>query len=80
MIIICFLYCVGIIVAYPRHKKWLLENDMMHPGGADWRRIDMIKCSATCFMFWWFILCYYAFEHADDIIDDIRWLHEKTKL
>lgn len=75
-------WVIGWLVAYPRHKKYLLEESTGYGRWTPmkWTNLEMIKCFATCLWAWWIVLGYYLLVKVGEFIDDWKWLHKRSKI
>ncbi len=88
LIIIGLIQLVGWISAYPRHKKWMLEQNEVtgEPMVKDgiWTNLNAISSIAISFMCWWFIWMWYFGTKWDNWREsesyDNSWFNRRSKI
>ena len=49
--IILILYIIGAVTAYPRNKKWTIEN-ILNNKPDDWTNQEMVQAIVSCAFLW----------------------------
>lgn len=80
LLIFIAIQIIGWLTAYPRNKKWTLEQKMASGReGDEWCYADAIKALISCFFLWMLVWAWYAFEKLHDIgMEEHRWWNKKS--
>ena len=68
--VILIIWIIGTVTAYPRHKKWVIENIE-----SDYDNSQMLLGLFACICMWYFVWAWFLFEK----IGDLDWMHKKSK-
>jgi len=72
--IILILYIIGAVTAYPRYKKWTIQN-ILNNKPDDWTNQEMVQAIVWCAFLW--ELIWFGFLIRK--IEDLDWFYKKAK-
>lgn len=76
VIIYIIIWIIGIISAYPRHKKWCIkENNNLK----NWSNGDVLTAIFVCFLFWYFIWFWFIVSHIEEFTITNKWWNKNSK-